>query len=134
MQKEESDELAAFEALYGNLDENVAGENGSGQIPSHSPPHTPMALENENEGEEEVKRDLEEGQKREEDMRAAELDRREKRHKEFEALSLRLSENGYKMRMKVWAEPTQAFRPMPMTAPTKTLAEVLQTVPLEDAA
>jgi hypothetical protein len=35
--------------------------------------------------------------------------------------------------MKVWADPDQAFRPMPMTAPTKTLAEVLQTVPLEDA-
>jgi hypothetical protein len=48
-------------------------------------------------------------------------------------LSSKLTENGYKMRMKVYADPDQAFRTMPMTAPTKTLAEVLQTVPLEDA-
>ncbi len=38
------------------------------------------------------------------------------------------------MRLKVWADPEQAFRPTPMTAPTKTLAEILQTVPLEDTA
>ncbi len=63
------------------------------------------------------------------DIGAAELARREKRRKEFETLSLKLSENGYKMRMKVWADPNQAFRPMPMTAPTNTLADILQKYP-----
>ncbi len=62
-----------------------------GQPPSHTPPHTPMALENENEGEGEDINDLEEGRKADEDIRAAELARREKHHKEFEALSLKLA-------------------------------------------
>jgi hypothetical protein len=109
-----------------------------GQPPSHTPVQTPQNLDSENEGEEEqaqieekeAKRNLEEGRKADEDI----LARREKHHKEFEALSNRLSENGYKMRMKVWLDPSQSFRPMPMTAPTRTLAEMLQTIPLEDAA
>jgi hypothetical protein len=54
----------------------------------------------------------------------------------FKSLKLFLKDyqkNGYKMRMKVWADPAQSFRPTAMTAPTKTLAEILQTIPLEDA-
>ena len=62
-----------------------------GKPPSHTPTHSPTNLNSESEGEEEVKRDLEEGQKADEDIRAAELARREKHHKEFEALSNRLS-------------------------------------------
>ena len=112
------------------------------QTHSHTPGQTPQNLESDSEGEEvqakrqeeeEAKRDLEEGQKADEDIRAAELARRAKRIQEFETLSLRLSENGYKMRMKVWADPNQAFRPMSMTAPTNTLADILQTIPSEDA-
>jgi hypothetical protein len=127
MQNEQEDELVDY-----NDDPEYVAKHG--QPPSHTPPHTPIALENENEGEGEDINDLEEGRKADEDIRAAELARREKHHKEFEALSLKLSENGYKMRMKVWTDPDQAFRPMPMTATTKTLAEVLQTATLEDAA
>jgi hypothetical protein len=120
---------------YNEDDECVALH---GQPPSHTPVQTPQNLDSDNEGEEEqakreeeeAKRDLEKGRKADEDI----LARRENHHKEFEALSNRLSENGYKMRMKVWADSSQAFRPMPMTAPTKTLAEILQTIPLEDAA
>ncbi len=100
---------------------------------SHTPVQTPQKLDSESEGEDETRRDLEEGQKADEDIRAAELARRAKRIQEFETLSQRLSENGYKMRMKVWADPTQSFRPIPMTTPTMTLAEILQTIPSEDA-
>ncbi len=55
-----------------------------------------MNLDSESEGEGEDKRDLEEGQKANEDIRATELARREKHHKEFEVLSNKLPENGYK--------------------------------------
>jgi hypothetical protein len=124
------------------LDYNDPNAFRDEQPSSHTPTHTPRNLDSENEGEDEITEDpvegvmrdlVEEGRKADEDIRAAELAKREKRLKEFEALSLKLSENGYKMRMKVLADPTQAFRPMPMTAPSKTLAEILQTVPSEDA-
>ena len=93
---------------------------------SHTPVQTPQKLDSESEGDDEVKReeaerDLEEGQEaksiREHEARKA------KRIQEFETLSQRLSENGYKMRMKVWADPTQSFRPITMIASTMTLAD-----------
>ena len=113
--------------MYGSEDDLVGT-----QPHSHTPVQTPQNLDSDSEGEEErvkreeeeAKRDLEEGRKADEDIMTAELDRRAKHRKEFETLSLRLSENGYKMRMKVWADPTQSFRPTSMTAPTKTLAEM----------
>ena len=107
--REEDDEIVAYNNLFND-----------DPTPSHTPPHTPIALSDENEGKGEDRKDLEEGQGPEEDRRATESARREKRHKEFEALSLKLSDNGYKMRLKVWADPEQAFRPMPMTAPIST--------------
>jgi hypothetical protein len=105
---------------------------------SRTPVQTPLNLNSDDEGEEEedkrqeeaAKRVLEEGRKADEDN----LARRVKHLQEFETLSNRLSENGYRMRMKVWSDPTQAFRPMSMTAPTKSLAEIPQSIPLEDAA
>jgi hypothetical protein len=128
MQDEQEDNLSDY-----NDDPQYAGSRTNAQPPSHTPVQTPPNLNSKSEGDEEDGNDLEEGQEPEEDIRSAELAQREQIHKEFEALSLRLSENGWKMRMKVWVDPDQAFKPMPMTAPTKTLAEVLQTVPLEDA-
>ena len=104
--------------------------------PSHTPVQTPQALDSENEGEDEVKgeeveRDLVESQEaksiREHEAMKA------KRIQEFEALNQRLSENGFKMRMKVWADPAQSFRPISMIASSMTLAETLREVPLEDA-
>ena len=41
MQKVEGDEIAAFNELYGETD---AGENGSRQHKSYTPPHTPTDL------------------------------------------------------------------------------------------
>ncbi len=63
---------------------------------SHTPVQTPQNLDSDSEGEEErvkreeeeAKRDLEEGRKANEDIMTAELDRRAKRRKEFETLSL----------------------------------------------
>ena len=81
--------------------------------PSHSPVQTPLNLNSDSDGEEEEdkrqeeasKRALEEGRKADEDA----LARREKHLQEFATLTNRLSENGYRMRMKVWSDPTQAF-------------------------
>ncbi len=125
---DEDDGLREYTMLINDPQYNSGNFNP--QPPSHTPPQTPINLDSEDDKD---GNGSEEGQEPEEDVRSAELAQREKYHKEFEALSLRLSENGWKMRMKVWADPDQAFKPMPMTAPTKTLAEVLQTVPLEDA-
>jgi hypothetical protein len=120
--QEQEDNLSDY-----NDDPEYTANNGSGQPDSHTPTQTPLNLDSEDEGDEEDGNGLEEGQEPEEDIRSAELAQRERYHKEFEVLSLRLSENGWKMRLRVWADPDQAFKPMPMTAPTKTLAEVLQT-------
>ena len=118
------------------VDYNDLDPDTKQQQSSHTPVLTPQKLDSESEGDDEVKRekaerDLEEGQEaksiREHETRKA------KRIQEFETLSQRLSENGYKMRMKVWADQTQSFRPMSMIAPTMTLAETLRTIPLEDA-
>ncbi len=57
----------------------------------------------------------------------------EQNQREFDNLTLMLNENGWKMRMKVWSDKKQTYRTTPMTAPTKSLAEILQLVPLEDA-
>ena len=101
---------------------------------SHTPVQTPQSLVSEDEDEKEDDIDLEEGQKQEEDDKSPELVRIERAQREFEALSNKLSENGFKMRMKVYADPEQAYKYMPMTTPNRSLAEILQLVPLEDAA
>ncbi len=54
-------------------------------------------------------------------------------HYEFDILTSRLSENGWKLRLKVYSDTAQAYKAMPTTATTRTLAEILQLVPLEDA-
>ena len=74
------------------------------QTTSNSPVQTPQALDSENEGEDEVKgeeveRDLVESQEAK-NIREHE-ERKAKRIQEFQALNQKLSENGYKMRMKV---------------------------------
>ncbi len=132
MQDEQEDEL---ELVDYNEDPPDTG-SGSNTLPlSHTPTQTPTSLESEGEEDEGKEKGLEEGQEPDEDTKSPELARIEQAHREFEALSNKLSENGYTMRMKVYADREQAYRAMPMTAPTKTLAEILQllVVPLEDA-
>jgi hypothetical protein len=67
------------------------------------------------------------------DTQSRELALIEQRQREFDTLTSRLTENGWRMRMKVYADREQSYRTMSMTAPTKTLAEILQLVSLEDA-
>ena len=57
----------------------------------------------------------------------------ERKQKDFDILSKRLEDNGWKLRLKVFADPLQANLAMSMNASTRTLAEILQLVPLEDA-
>jgi hypothetical protein len=86
----------------GLVDYNEDPENAAShaQPPSHTPNQTPLNLNSDSEGEEvedkrqeeAAKRALEEGRKADEDS----LARRMKHLQEFEALSNRLSENGYK--------------------------------------
>ena len=132
MHKGDHDELIAFDALYGNIDENNTRENDSDQHNSNTPVQTPEQLDSELD-EDEIDDDLEAGQEPEPENKSSELAQIEQREREFNALSSKLIENGWKMRMKVWADTDQAFKPTPMTAPTKTLAETLRTVPVEDA-
>ena len=125
---EQEDELID----YNDEPEDVAGESGSRQLNSNTPVQTPEQLDSELD-EDEIDEDLETGQDPEPENKSPELAQIEQREREFNALSSKLIENGWKMRMKVWADTDQAFRPTPMTAPTKTLAETLRTVPVEDA-
>ena len=132
------------------VDYNDLDDETKEQQPSHTPVQTPQALDSENEGDNEVKQEAQRDVAQrdlEEDLKAAEAaalvreaknireheERKAKRIQEFHTLNQKLSENGYKMRMKVWADTTQSFRPITMIAPTMTLAEILLEVPLEDA-
>jgi hypothetical protein len=76
---------------------------------------------------------LEDGQEIEMDTQSTQQALVEQKQKEFDILSARLEENGWKLRLKVFADPLQSHRAISMTAPTSTLAEILQLVPLEDA-
>ena len=105
--------------------------------PSNSPAQSPLALDSDTEEGDERRQEEEAARIAIEQERKAVEDAATKRRaahmKEVEILTNRLTENGWKMRMKVWADPGQTFRPTSMTAPTKPLAEILQLIPLEDA-
>jgi hypothetical protein len=118
---------------YNDEDPDYGRVPGLNQPPSHTPVEAPENLESENEDEKKDVINLAEGQEPEEDDKSPELARIERAHREFEALSNKLSDNGFKMRMKVYADPEQAYKYVPMTTPNKSLAEILQLVPLEDA-
>ena len=87
------------------------------QQSSNTPVQTPPKLDSESEGDNEVKQE-EAGRGLEESQEAKNIqeheERKAKRIQEFHTLNQKLSENGYKMRMKVWADPTQSFRPITM--------------------
>ena len=134
---QDCDAITAFDAVYGKLGENDARENGSRQHKSNTPPHTPTDLisEDSDEGEEsdKDKNDLEEGQEIEMDTSSTQQALIERKQKEFDILSAKLEDNGWKLRLKVFADPLQANLAMSMNASTRTLAEIRQLVPLEDA-
>ena len=134
MQKVEDDEIAAFNELFGETD---AEENGSRQHASHTPPHTPAELisEDEDEGDEsdEDTNDLEEGREIEMDTTPTQQALIEHKQKDFDILSKRLEDNGWQLRLKIFADPLQSNLAISMNPSTRTLAEILQLVPLEDA-
>ena len=101
----EDDELVD----YNDIDE--------GKQSSNTPAQTPESLASDSE-----------------EDKSPELVRIERAQREFEALCNKLSDNGFKMRIKVYADPEQSYKYMSMKAPNRSLAEILQLVPLEDAA
>jgi hypothetical protein len=117
-----------------NEDPEYANMGNAGQHPSHTPPQTPTILNNsDSEESDEDKDDSEEGQEIEMDTQSAQQALVEHRQKQFDILSTKLEENGWKFRLKVFADPLQSNLAMSMNASTRTLAEILQLVPLEDA-
>jgi hypothetical protein len=79
--------------------------------------------------------DQERGQKNENGTQSTRLALAEQKTKEFDILASKLEENGWRLRLKVFSDPVQPHRAISMTAPTstRTLAEILQFVSLEDA-
>ncbi len=115
MQDKPKDEIE--DLIDYNEDPELGGVLGSNQPIAHSPTQSPQSIASE-----------------EEDDKSPELLRIEQAQREFEALSNKLAENGFKMRMKVYADPEQSYKYMTMKAPNRSLAEILQLVPFEDAA
>jgi hypothetical protein len=50
-----------------------------------------------------------------------------------DTLSNTLAENGFRLRQRISRDVVQAIIPIPMTAPTRPLVEVLSLIPREDA-
>ena len=78
--------------------------------------------------------DIKEGQEVEMDTTSTEQPLVERKRKEFVTLTEKLQENGWKLRYKVFQDPIQSNLAITMNASTRTLAEILQSVPFEDAA
>ena len=100
---------------------------------SHSPKQTPPSLKSD-EDSDEVDSDLDNGQDVEMDSTSTEQALVERKRKEFDTLTEKLQENGWRLRYKVFQDPKQTNLAITMNASTRTLAEILQSVPLEDAA
>ncbi len=93
----------------------------AGQHISHTPPQTPTILNNSDSEEgDEDRNDSEEGQEIEVDTQSAQQALVEQRQKQFDILSTKLEENGWKLRLKVFADPLQANLAMSMNASTRS--------------
>ncbi len=126
MQNNTDDELIDYNELE---EENV---NGSGQHTSRSSVPTPPSLKSD-EDSDEVDSDLEKGQDTNMDSTSTQQALVERRQKEFDILTSKLEENEWKLRLKVFEDPLQSNLAISMNASTRTLAEILQFVPPEDA-
>ncbi len=105
MQNKADDELID----YNDLEEEK--ENGLGQHTSHSPVQTPPSLktdDSEGEIDDEDESDLEKGQEIEMDSSSTKQALVELRQKEFDILTSKLEENGWKLRLKVFEDPLQS--------------------------
>ena len=99
---------------------------------SHSPTQTPPGLKSD-EDSDEVDSDLDKGQDVEMDSTSTEQALVERKQKEFDTLTEKLQENGWRLRYKIFQDPLQSNLAISTNSSTRTLAEILQYVPLEDA-
>ena len=136
MQSNKEDDLLD----YNDLEEFK--DKGSVQNNSHSPTQTPPSLKSDEDSDEvdsdlekgqDVNMDIEEGQEIEMDSTSTQQALVEHKQKEFDILSSKLEESGWRLRLKVFEDPLQSNLAISMNASTRTLAEILQLVPSEDA-
>ena len=163
MQSNEEDDILDYNELIAEYNENPgqhAKDKNSGQhakvknsgqrkppstVPdctSHSPVQTPLSLKSDGDSDEvdsdlekgqDINMDIEEGQEIEMDSTSTQQALVERKQKEFGILTEKLEENGWRLRYKVFQDPLQTNLAISMNASTRTLAEILQSVPLEDA-
>jgi hypothetical protein len=141
MQTNEEVDIRDYEALLDELNENP-GQHAKVETPSHSPTQTPPSLKADEDSDEvdsdlekgqDTNMDIEEGQEIEMDSTSTEQALVERKQKEFDTLTSQLEENGWRLRYTIFRDPLQSNLAIPMNASTRTLAEILQSVPLEDA-
>ena len=117
---------------YNEYDENgniVEAPRETAEENSHSPITSPMPLA------EDQDEDMGEGQEEasETHSQLTVLERARVQLPQQDALSDTLAENGFRLRQRISRDIVQAIIPVPMTAPTRPLAEVLSLIPREDA-
>ncbi len=133
MQNSANDELVDYNELE---EENV---NGSGQHTSRSPVQTPLSLKSDEDSDEvdsdigngqDTNMNIEEGQEIEMNSTSTQQALVELKQKEFDILTSKLEENGWRLRLKVFEDPLKSNLAISMNASTRT---ILQFVPSEDA-
>jgi hypothetical protein len=118
---------------YNEYDENgniVEAPRETAQENSHSPTTSPMSLA------EDQDEDMSEGQEEasETHSQLTVLERtRSQIAQQQDSLTEKLAENGFRLRQLISRDIVQAIIPVPMTAPTRSLVEVLSLIPREDA-
>ena len=149
MQSNEEDDIRDYTELLEEYSENP-GQHAKVKTPSpapdctsHSPTQTPPSLKSDEDSDEvdsdlekgqDTTMDMEEGQEIEMDSTSTQQALIERKQTEFNTLTERLEENGWRLRYKVFQDSVQTSLAIPMNASTRTLAEILQSVPFEDAA
>ncbi len=125
---------------YNELEEYK--EKSSDPHTSHSPVQTPPGLKSDEDSDEvdsdlgkgqDINMDIEEGQEIEMESTSTQQALVEHKQKEFDILTSKLEENGWRLRLKVFEDPLQSNLAISMNESTRTLAEILQLVPPEDA-
>jgi hypothetical protein len=117
---------------FNDYDENgniVEAPRETEQVNSHSPTTSPMpSIEEQGE-------DMGEGQEEasETHSQLTVLERTRLQLAQQDTLSDVLAENGFRLRQRISRDVVQAIIPVPMTAPTRPLVEVLSFIPREDA-
>ena len=118
---------------YKEYDENgniVEAPQETAQENSHSPTTSPMPLAEDQD--EDMGEDQEEASETHSQLTVLERTRLQIAQQQ-DNLSDVLAENGFRLRQRISRDVAQAIIPVPMTAPTRPLVEVLSLIPREDA-